>query len=81
MNQKDKEFLDKLKNAGKQANFFSFKLEYNGSVLIAKRDFSADKYSPESIQKSSLHFILVDCMRQIQEELKKSEQKNKSDKE
>jgi hypothetical protein len=81
MNQKDKEFLDKLKNAGKQANFFSLKLEYNGSVLIAKRDFSADKYSPESIQKSSLHFILVDCMRQIQEELKKSEQKNKSDKE
>lgn len=79
MNQKDKEFLEKLKNAGKQANYFSLKLEYNGKVLVAKKDFAADKYSPEAIQKSSLHFLMVDCVRQIQEELKKTE-KNKLDK-
>ena len=77
MEKKDKEFIEKLKNAGKQANFFSLKLEYNGTVLLAKKDFPADKYSPESISQSSLHFILVDCVRQIQEELKKKEQKSK----
>lgn len=73
MKSKDKEFIEKLKNASKQANFFSLKLEYNGTMLLEKKDFSAEKYSPESISKSSLHFILVDCVRKIQEELKKNE--------
>jgi len=77
MEKKDKEFLEKLKNAGKKANFFSLKLEYNGTVLVHKQDFPANKYSPESIQKSRLHFIFVDFMRQIQDELNNTEQRNK----
>jgi hypothetical protein len=74
MDKKDKEFIDKLKDAGKVANFFSLKLEYNNKIIVAKRDFPADKYSPESIEKSSLHFLMVDCVRKIQEELRKNEQ-------
>lgn len=73
MNKKDKELIEKLKSAGKVANFFSLKLEYNGKVLVAKKDFPAEKYSPESIEKSSLHFLLVDCVKKIQEELKRKE--------
>jgi len=73
MDKKDKELIEKLKDAGKIANFFSLKLEYNGKVLVAKKDFPADKYSPESIEKSSLHFLMVDCVRKIQEELRKNE--------
>ena len=74
MEKKDKELIDKLKEAGKTANFFSLKLEYNGKVIVSKRDFPADKYSPESIEKSSLHFLMVDFVRKIQEELRKNEQ-------
>lgn len=73
---KDKELIERLKNAGKAANFFSLKLEYNGKVIVAKRDFSADKYSPESIEKTSLHFLMVDFVRKIQEELRKNENKS-----
>ena len=83
MEKKDKELIEKLKDAGKTANFFSLKLEYNGKVIVAKRDFPADKYSPESIEKSSLHFLMVDFVRKIQDELRKSEQarieKNKAE--
>lgn len=74
MDKKDKELIEKLKDAGKAANFFSLKLEYNGKIIVAKRDFPADKYSPESIEKSSLHFLMVDFVRKIQEELRKNEQ-------
>lgn len=76
MELKDKELIEKLKNAGKTANFFSLKLEYNGKVIVVKRDFPADKYSPESIEKTSLHFLMVDFVRKIQEELRKNEQKS-----
>ncbi len=74
MEKKDKELIEKLKDAGKATNFFTLKLEYNGKVMVAKRDFPADKYSPESIEKSSLHFLMVDFVRKIQEELRKNEQ-------
>ncbi len=74
MEKKDKELIEKLKEAGKAANFFSLKLEYNGKVIVAKRDFPADKYSSDSIEKSRLHFLMVDFVRKIQEELRKNEQ-------
>ena len=73
---KDKELIEKLKDAGRAANFFSLKLEYNGKVIVSKRDFPADKYSPESIEKTSLHFLMVDFVRKIQEELRKNEYKS-----
>jgi hypothetical protein len=73
MEKKDKELIEKLKEASKAANFFSLKLEYNGKVVVAKRDFPADKYSSESIEKSSLHFLMVDFVRKLQDELRKSE--------
>ena len=74
MEKKDKELIEKLKEAGKATNFFSLKLEYNNKVIVAKRDFPADKYSPDSIEKSRLHFLMVDFVRKIQEELRKNEQ-------
>jgi len=65
------EILNKIKEASKQVNFFTIKLEYNGKVVLAKRDFPADKYSPETIQKTHLHFLITDFSKKIQEELRK----------
>lgn len=73
MDIKDKELIKKLTEAGKQANFFSLKLEYNGKVIVSKKDFPADKFSPESIEKSRLHFLMTDFVKKIQEELRKTE--------
>jgi hypothetical protein len=75
------EILNKIKEASKQVNFFSIKLEYNGKVILAKRDFPADKYSPETIQKTHLHFLLTDFSKKIQEELKKQDVWDKSNNE
>jgi hypothetical protein len=72
MDKFEKEFLDKLKEANRTANFFTIKLEYNGTVVLAKRDFSADKFTPETIQKTRLQFLITDFSRKIQEELAKS---------
>ena len=79
MDKKDKELIEKLKEAGKAANFFSLKLEYNNKIIVAKRDFPADKYSVDSIEKSRLHFLMVDFVRKIQEELRKNEQATNND--
>lgn len=75
------EILNKIKEASKQVNFFSIKLEYNGKVILAKRDFPADKYSPETIQKTHLHFLLTDFSKKIQEELRKQDAWDKNNSE
>ena len=67
---KDKELLEQLKEASKPANFLSLKLEYNNTVLLAKKDFPANKFTPEQIDNTRLHFLIVDFARKIQEELK-----------
>jgi hypothetical protein len=72
---KELELLEQLKEASKPANFFSLKLEYNNSVVVAKKDFPADKYSPESIDNSQIYYIIVDAVKKIQEELKKNQSK------
>lgn len=79
LEKKEKELLEQLKEAGRPANFFSLKLEYNGKVIISKRDFSADGYSPETIEKSRMHFMMVDFVRQIQDELRKDINKTKEE--
>ena len=71
------EIINKIKEASKQVNFFSVKLEYNGKVILAKRDFPADKFSPETIQKTHLHFLLTDFSKKIQEELRKQDAADK----
>lgn len=73
------EILNKIKEASKPINFFRLTLEYNGKVLVAKKDFPADKYSPETIQKTPLHFLLTDFSKKIQEELKKQDAWDKTD--
>ena len=75
------EILNKIKEASKQVNFFSIKLEYNGKVILAKKDFPADKYSPETIQKTHLHFLITDFSKKIQEELRKQDAWDKSNNE
>ena len=73
------EIINKIKDASKHVNFFTIKLEYNGKVVLAKKDFPADKYSPEIIQKTHLHFLITDFSNKIKEELKKQESLDKSD--
>lgn len=75
------EILNKIKEASKQVNFFSIKLEYNGKVILAEKKFPADKYSPETIQKTHLHFLLTDFSKKIQDELKKQDIWEKSNNE
>jgi len=72
INKKDKELLDLLKEASKPSNFLTLKLEYNNEVVLAKKDFPANSFSPESIENTRLHFLIVDFVRKIQEELKKN---------
>lgn len=72
MDKFEKEFLDKIKEASKPVNFFTLKLEYNGDIILAKRDFPADKLTPEVIQKTRLQFMITDFSRKIQEELSKN---------
>jgi hypothetical protein len=72
MDKFEKEFLEKIREAGKPVNFFTLKLEYNGNIILAKRDFPADKFTPETIQKTRLQFLLTDFSRKIQEELLKN---------
>lgn len=73
LDKKEKELLNQLKEVSKPANFFTLKLEYNNSVVLAKKDFSADNCSAEAIEKTQLHFLIVDFVRKIQEELKKQQ--------
>ena len=83
LDKKEKELLNKLKEVSKPANFLTLKLEYNNNVVLAKKDFSADSYSPEAIEKTQLHFMIVDFVRNLQEELKKQQsevdEKNKKE--
>lgn len=72
MDKFEKEFLDKLKEASRPVNFFTLRLEYNGNVVLAKRDFPADKFTPETIQKTRLQFLITDFSRKVQEELSKN---------
>jgi hypothetical protein len=71
MDNYDKELLDKIKEASKPVNFFTVKVEYNGNVVLAKKDFPADQYTHETIQKTHLQFLTVDFCKKLQEELKK----------
>lgn len=73
LDKKEKELLNQLKEVSKPANFLTLKLEYNNNVVLAKRDFTADTYSPEAIEKTQLHFMIVDFVRKLQEELKKQQ--------
>lgn len=76
INENDKKLIEVLKEASKPINFFTLRLEYNNKT-IAKKDFSAEKYSSESIENTRLHFLIVDFVRTIQEELRKNDIKPK----
>lgn len=73
LDKKEKELLNQLKEVSKPANFLTLKLEYNNKVILAKKDFPADIYSAEAIEKTQLHFLIVDFVRLIQDELKKQQ--------
>ena len=69
---KEKELLEKLKEASKPLDYFTLELKFNGKNVIAKKDFSAEKYTPETIEKTRLHFMITDFVREIQKELRKN---------
>ena len=73
LDKKEKELLNQLKEVSKPANFLTLKLEYNNNVVLAKKDFMADTFSLEAIEKTQLHFMIVDFVRELQEEIRKQQ--------
>jgi hypothetical protein len=85
MENKEKELLDKLRDAGKK-NYFTLTLSLNGSV-IEEIDFSAEKYDPQTLIETRTYFLMSDLKkkvietygekeREIQEKRKKDEMEN-----
>jgi len=67
--------FDKFKQVGKPENSFKLKLEFNGK-LVSEKTFSADSFTPETIQETQWHYTLIDCVRFIEERLKKIDMDN-----
>lgn len=79
LNEKDKALMAALAEASKPVSFFTLKLEYNKKT-VAEKSFPAEKYSPKSIEETRLHFLIVDFVRVIKEELRKTELNIKDEK-
>lgn len=74
---KEKEVLEKLKNAGKQENYFILRLEHNGERLVEEVKFSVDKFSKKTIDAPGLYYKLLDFSRVLMNELENQDIKNK----
>lgn len=65
MENKDKELLEKLRDAGKK-NYFSLTLSLNGTV-IEEIDFSAEKYDPQTLIETRTYFLMTDLKKKVLE--------------
>jgi len=65
MDSKEKDLLDKLRNASKK-NYFTLSLSLNG-VTIEEIDFVADKYDPETLMETRTYFLMTDLKKKVLE--------------
>lgn len=81
MENKDKELLDKLRDAGKK-NYFTLTLSLNGT-MIEEIDFSAEKYDPQTLIETRTYFLMSDLKKKVLEAYadkeKEVQDKKKSD--
>lgn len=61
---REKELLQKLKEAGKKQEQFTLTLKI-GDILIEERIFPSSKYSDKTISETSIHFLINDFIREI----------------
>ncbi len=64
LDEKSKELLKKLKEAGKPKNYFTLTLTAN-DTLLDEITFPAEKYSLEAISEKRTHFLMKDLMREV----------------
>jgi len=72
LDEKEKELLKKLREAGRQENKFVLTLTINDELLV-KREFSAEHLSKESIVSTRTHFMINDVIRMINKHYSDSE--------
>ena len=59
LDEREKELLRKLREAGKPQNHFTLSLKIN-DIIIEERVFPADKYSLETLTETRTHFLMND---------------------
>lgn len=72
LDEKEKELLEKLKKASMQDSKFCLSLTIDDE-LLAVREFSANKFSKESIVVTRTHFLMNDLIRLILKHYEESE--------
>jgi len=77
MENKEKELMEKMNEAGKPENVFILKLEHNGKNVVEEVKFSVDKFSFKTISSAKLYYKLLDFSREIINELESQDIKNK----
>ncbi len=75
LDEREKELLRKLREAGKPQNHFTLSLKIN-DIIIEERVFPADKYSLETLTETRTHFLMNDLIRLILKEFSEVETKN-----
>lgn len=78
LDEREKELLKKLREAGKPQNYFTLSLKVN-DIIIEERVFPADKYSLETLTETRTHFLMNDLIRLIVAEFSKAETKHQED--
>lgn len=78
LNEKEKEVLDKLKEASAPQKFFTLTLKIN-DVTIEEREFPADKYSLETLSETRTHFLMNDLIREILKAYSETEEKSQEE--
>ncbi len=78
LNEKEKELLNKLKEASKPQNNFTLTLKIN-DIVLEERIFSAEKYSLETLSGTRTHFLMNDLIREILKNFSAIEDINQED--
>ena len=71
---KEKELLNKLREAGQPNNNFSLTLKFN-NIVLEDRIFDANKFSLKTVSETRTHFLMNDLIRKIIESFSEIETK------
>ncbi len=74
LDNREKELLQKLKDAGKPQNYFTLTLKIN-EILLEERVFPGDKYSLQTLSETRTHFMMNDLIREIVKTFSEYEEK------
>ncbi len=72
LDDKEKELLKKLRQAGKKDSVFTITLKIDNEILVM-REFSASQFSKEAIVSTRTHFLMNDIIRMITKKFSETE--------